>query len=313
MKLHVTPAPHVRGEDSTRHIMRDVVLALMPALLFGVYWFGLRVLAVTAVSVFAAVGGELLANRLLFRERRLDWSAAVTGLLLAMTLPVTVSLWTAALGGLFAVFVMKALAGGLGQNIFNPALAARALLVLCVPLELTRYAGVDATSSATPLHHMIIPALPEESVTELFLGFCPGSIGEVSSLAILLGGAYLVWRRVINLRLPMAYLGTVAVVTLVFHQTDTPLLWMLCQLFSGGLMLAAFFMVTDYASSPVTPLGQLLYGIGCGVLTVFFRYFGIFPEGVTYAILLMNAAAWAIDRRTSPIVFGHKKEAGGAA
>lgn len=311
MNLRVTPAPHIRDEDSTRQIMRDVCIALLPALLFGVYWFGFRVLAVTAAAVLGAVGAELLGNRLFFRERRLDWSAAVTGLLLAMTLPVTVSLWAAALGGLFAVFVMKALAGGLGQNVFNPALAARALLVLFVPLQMTRYAGVDGVSAATPLHHMIIPALPEESITDLFLGFCPGSIGEVSSLAILLGGAYLVWRGVISLRIPAAYLGTVAVLTLVFHKTDAAIPWMLCQLFSGGLMLAAFFMATDYASSPVTPMGQIVHGVGCGALTVLFRCFGIFPEGVTYAILLMNAAAWAVDRYTAPIVFGHRT--GGAA
>lgn len=312
MKLRVTPAPHVRDGDSTRRIMRDVCIALMPALLFGVYWFGLRVLAVAAASVLAAVVAELLANRLLFRERRLDYSAAVTGLLLAMTLPVTVSLWVAALGGFVAIFVCKAIAGGLGQNVFNPALAARALLVLLFPVELTRYAGMDAASSATPLHHMVMPALPEESVMDLFLGFCPGSIGEVSALALLLGGAYLVWRGVISIRIPAAYLGTVAVLTLVFHKTDAAIPWMLCQLFSGGLMLGVIFMATDYASSPVTPNGRLVYGIGCGALTVLFRYFGIFPEGVTYAILLMNAAAWVIDRYTAPVVFGHMDEGGAA-
>ncbi len=311
MNLHTTPAPHIRGDDSSRNIMRDVCIALTPALLFGVFWFGVRVLAVTAACAVAAVGAEVLAHRFFFRERHLDYSAAVTGLLLAMTLPVTVPLWIAALGGFFAVFVVKHLGGGLGQNVFNPALAARALLVLLFPLELTRY--TDAVSSPTPLHYMVIPALPEENLAELFVGFCPGSIGEVSKLALLLGGAYLIWRGVISVRIPAAYLATVAVLTLVFYKTDTAILWMLSQLLSGGLILAAFFMATDYASSPVTPNGRIVYGIGCGALTVLFRYFGIFPEGVTYAILLMNAAVWAIDRWTAPVVFGHLKEGGAAS
>lgn len=309
MNLHTTPAPHIRGADSAREIMRDVCLALLPALLFGIVRFGVRVLAVTAASVGAAVLGELLAHRLWFRGRQLDWSAVVTGLLLAMTLPPTVSLWTAALGGGFAVVVMKALGGGLGQNILNPALAARALLVLCVPANLTRY-PVDAVSSATPLHRMAMHMLPEESLQDLFFGFCAGSIGEVSTLALLLGGAYLIWRRVITIRIPAAYLGTAALLTLVFHRGD--LMWMLCSLCSGGLMLGAIFMATDYASSPITPGGQLLYGAGCGALTVLFRRFGIFPEGVTYAILWMNAAVWEIERWTMPVVFGHRTSGGAA-
>lgn len=308
MNLHTTPAPHIRGDDSTREIMRDVCLALLPALLFGTVRFGVPVLAVTAASVGAAVLGELLAHRLWFRGRRLDWSAAVTGLLLAMTLPPTVSWWIAALGGGFAVVVIKALGGGLGQNIFNPALAARALLVLCFPAAMTRYAGVDGVSSATPLHRMAMGMLPEESGLALFLGFCPGSIGEISGLALLLGGAYLVWRQVITIRIPAAYLGTAALLTLVFHRGD--LVWMLCSLCSGGLLLGAIFMATDYASSPVTPGGQLLYGAGCGVLTVLFRSFGIFPEGVTYAILWMNAVVWEIERWTMPVVFGHRASGG---
>jgi len=158
---------------------------------------------------------------------------------------------------------------------------------------------------------MVMPALPEESIVDMFLGNCPGSIGEVSSLALLLGGAYLVYRKVISVRIPASYLGTVAVLTLVFHKTDAPVQWMLYSLFSGGLMLGAIFMATDYATSPVTAKGQIVYGIGCGVLTVFFRYYGLFPEGVTYAILIMNAFVWIIDRYTAPRRFGVKK--GGAA
>ena len=179
------------------------------------------------------------------------------------------------------------------------------------PATVTRYVGVDGVSGATPLHHMVMPALPEESLLDMFLGNCPGSIGEISALALILGGVYLVVRKVISPRIPLAYLGSVAVITLVFHKTDSALSWMLYSLLSGGAMLGAIFMATDYATSPVTPVGQILYGIGCGVLTVIFRYFGIFPEGVTYAILLMNLAVWVIDRFTPPRRYGQKK--GGAA
>ena len=210
---------------------------------------------------------------------------------------------------MFAIVLTKALCGGLGQNVFNPALAARAFLMLIFPLGLTRYETLDAVSSATPLHHMVMPSLPEESLLDLFLGNCPGSIGELSALALLLGGVYLIARKVISPRIPVAYLGTVAVLTLVFYKTDAPVQWMLYSLLSGGVMLGAIFMATDYATSPATPMGQWVFGIGCGVLTVIFRYFGLFPEGVTYAILLMNALVWVIDRFTAPRRFGK----GGAA
>lgn len=209
---------------------------------------------------------------------------------------------------MFAILFVKLLCGGLGQNIFNPALAARAFLMLIFPMGLTRYESLDGVTSATPLHHMVMPALPEESLLNMFLGNCSGSVGEISALALLLGGAYLVYRKVISVRIPAAYLGTVAVLTLVFHKTDAPLQWMLYSLFSGGLVLGAVFMATDYATSPATAAGQLVYGVGCGILTVIFRYFGLFPEGVTYAILIMNAFVWIIDRHTAPRRFGTKRE-----
>ena len=166
-------------------------------------------------------------------------------------------------------------------------------------------------SGATPLHQMVMNSLPEESILDMFLGNCPGSIGEACSLALLLGGAYLVWRKVISARIPVAYLGTVAVLSLFFAKAGSPVEWMLYSLFSGGVMLGAIFMATDYATSPVTAKGQIIYGVGCGVLTVFFRNFGLYPEGVTYAILLMNAFVWIIDRYTAPRRFGVVK--GGAA
>jgi electron transport complex protein RnfD len=169
---------------------------------------------------------------------------------------------------------------------------------------------VDGVTAATPLHHMVMPALPEESLLDMFLGNCPGSIGEISALALLAGGAYLVFRKVISPRTPLAYLGTVAVLTLIFAKAGDPVSWMLYNLCSGGVMLGAIFMATDYATSPATAAGQLMYGVGCGALTVFFRYFGLFPEGVTYAILLMNGCVWMLDRVAPHRRFGTKK--GGA-
>ena len=314
MNLTVASSPHIRGNFRTNRIMLDVILALLPALAVGVFVLGVRALIVTLVSVAAAIFSEWLYAKLTkTRNTVVDGSAAVTGLLLALTLPATVPYWQAALGSAFAIIVVKVLCGGLGQNIFNPALAARALLMLLFPASMVRYAalGVDGVTAATPLHHMVMPALPEESLLDMFLGNCPGSIGELSALALLLGGTYLVIRKVISVRIPAAYLATVAILTLVFSKTDNPVSWMLYSLLSGGVMLGAIFMATDYATSPATALGQIIYGIGCGGLTVFFRYYGLFPEGVTYAVLLMNALVWTIDRYTAPRRFGVKK--GGAA
>ena len=310
MKLTVASSPHIRGNFRTNRIMLDVVLSLLPALFVGIWVLGFRALMVTLVSVAAAVAAEWFYSAVTkTRNTVVDGSAMVTGLLLAMTLPATVPYWQVLVGNIFAIIVVKALCGGLGQNIFNPALAARAFLMLIWPVGLTRYAGLDGVTAATPLHHMVMPALPEESILDMFLGNCPGSIGEISALALLLGGGYLVYRKVISLRIPAAYLGTVAAVTLVFSRTGDPISWMLYSLFSGGVMLGAIFMATDYATSPATPVGQILYGIGCGVLTVVFRYYGLFPEGVTYAILIMNALVWFIDRHTAMRRFGTGKEA----
>ena len=312
MKLTVASSPHIRGNFRTNRIMLDVVISLVPALLVGAWILGARALLVTLISMAAAILTEWLYSVLTkTRNTVIDGSAAVTGMLLAMTLPATVPYWQAAVGAVFAILFVKLLFGGLGQNIFNPALAARAFLLLIYPVGLTRYAGLDGVTAATPLHHMVMPALPEETLLDMFLGNCPGSIGEISALALLLGGAYLVFRKVISLRIPVAYIGTVAVVTLVFSKTGDPISWMLYSLFSGGLMLGAIFMATDYATSPATPVGQVIYGIGCGILTVLFRYYGLFPEGVTYAILLMNAFVWFIDRHTAVRRFGTGK--GGAA
>ena len=312
MKLTVASSPHIRGNFRTNRIMMDVCIALVPALIVGIIQFGFRVVSVTSVCIGAAIITEWLYCLLTkSRNTTLDGSAIVTGLLLAMTLPHTVPYWLCVAGSVFAILFVKCLCGGLGQNIFNPALAARAFMLLIYPVGVTRYLTVDGVSAATPLHHMVMPALPEETVLDMFLGNCPGSVGEISALALLIGGAYLLYRDVISIRIPAAYLGTVAVVTLVFSKTDAPIQWMLYSLLSGGVMLGAIFMATDYATSPATPRGQILYGIGCGVLTVIFRYYGLFPEGVTYAILIMNAFVWFIDYMTPIRRFGIQK--GGAA
>lgn len=321
MKLTVTSSPHIRGNESTAHIMRDVLIALLPAVIAGGMIYGLRAIAVMIVSVIFALIGEGLWNKLTHQKYTLsNGSAAVTGLLLALTLPVSVPYWVAAVGSLFAVIAVKGLCGGLGQNVFNPALAARAFLLFMWPVYLTRFPSLDfhtslggtadVVTSATPLHEMQMLTLPETSLWNMFVGNIGGCIGEVSALALLIGGAYLIFKRVISPRIPVAYLGSVAVLTLIFSHGDDPVMWMLYSLCGGGVMLGAIFMATDYTSSPVSPLGQIIYGIGCGVLTVFFRYTGLFPEGVTYAILLMNSVVWLLDHAIAPRRFGVQK--GGA-
>lgn len=307
MRMTVAASPHIRGDFRTNRIMLDVILALLPAWLVGVWRFGIRALIVTLICIAFSLAAEYLYCVFIkSRNTVIDCSSMVTGMLLAMTLPASVPYWQAAVGSVFAIIVAKMLCGGLGQNVFNPALLARAFMLLIYPVGVTRYmaGGVDGVTSATPLHHMVMPALPQESVLDMFLGNCPGSIGEISALALLIGGAYLIYRKVISIRIPAAYLGTVAVLTLIFSKTGEPFLWMLYSLFSGGLMLGAIFMATDYTTSPVTAKGQILFGVGCGVLTVVFRYFGLFPEGVTYAILIMNGFVWVIDRHTAPRRFG---------
>lgn len=313
MRFEVTSSPHIRSKRNTQNIMLDVILALIPALLVGIFRFGSRALILTLVSILSAVAAEWICGMLIYHRNTVkDLSSVVTGMLLAMTMPSAAPYWVAAAGSVFAIVIVKGLGGGLGKNILNPALAARAFLVLFWPSAMVRYTvsgTVDGVTSATPLHHMQMPALPEESLLDMFLGNIGGSIGEICTLALLAGGIYLIVKKVISFRIPVAYLGTVAVLSLIFAKGDNAFLWMLYSLTGGGVVLGAFFMATDYATSPVTPKGQIIYGIGCGILTVIFRYFGLFPEGVTYAILLMNACAWSIDRYTAPRRLGTKKGA----
>lgn len=320
MNLTVSVSPHIRGRGTPGKMMLDVIIALLPALGVGIYRFGPRAAIVTLVSVLCAVLAEAVL-RLVTRKSVtiLDGSAVVTGLLLAMTLPASVPYWLAGVGAVFAVVIVKGLCGGLGQNVLNPALAARAFLMLAFAGWMTRYGApgaslplgsihmADVTTSATPLHQMQMPALPDASLWDMLLGNSGGTIGETCALALLLGGLYLIFRRVISYRVPVAYLGTIAVITVLFPKGNDPLMWMAYSLMSGGAVLGAFFMATDYATSPVSHRAQWVYGVGCGALTVVFRYFGLFPEGITYAILLMNAATWALDRWLPPRRFGTKE------
>lgn len=307
MKLNLEPSPHIHGKFSTRRIMIDVIVALLPAVAAGVVRLGARTLLVEGVSICAAMLTEWMLGRMW--DGDWDGSAAVTGLLLALTLPPQIPLWQAAIGSAFAVGAAKMLCGGLGQNALNPALAGRALMMLVFPAGITQYCalGADGVSTATPLHQMQMPALPDVDLGDMFLGRISGSIGEISTLALLAGGAYLLVRQVISFHIPLAYLGSVAILSMIFFHCGNPFLWMCYNLLGGGVVLGAFFMATDYASAPVIRWGKILYGAGCGALTVFFRRFGLFPEGVTYAILLMNGCVWGIDQLTSPRRFGSRE------
>ena len=321
-ELTISSSPHVHSSTTTRTIMRDVLIALAPAMAIAVYVFGLRALTVTAVSVAACVFFEWLYCKMTGMHCKIyDLSACVTGVLLAFVCPVTIPYWTIVLGALFAIMLVKMLFGGLGRNIVNPALAGRAfmfswpvLMSTWIKPGLDNAAGLlstaDAVTAATPLANMHQGILCEESVMELFLGTVGGCIGETSALALLVGFVYLVYRKVITTRIPLAYIGTVAVLTFLFPLGNDRIAWMLAQVCGGGLMLGAIFMATDYVTSPVTKLGQLVYGIGCGVLTVMIRYFGGYNEGVSYAILCMNACVVLLDRIGRPVKFGApKKEA----
>lgn len=315
MNLTVSSAPHIRSGDTTRRTMLDVLIALIPALIAAVILFGLRAMVLTVISAAVCVVVELLYCLVTRRKSTVgDLSAVVTGVLLAFSLPASCPYWVVAVGDAFAIIVVKGFIGGLGQNVFNPALGGRALIMLFWPATITRYGteavdafnfgAVDIVSSSTPLQTMARPALPEASLLDMFLGKIGGCIGEVCTLALLIGLVYLLVRRVISWRIPVAYIGTMAVLTLVFYKTDNALTWMLYSIMGGGAMLGAIFMATDYVTSPTLPSAQLVYGIGCGALTVLFRYFGLFPEGVTYAILIMNACAWALDRAVPVKRFG---------
>ena len=321
-ELTISSSPHAHSPVTTQTIMRDVLIALIPALLGSIYFFGFRSLLVTLVSAAACVffeWGFCKVRKL--HCKTYDLSAVVTGVLLAFVCPVTIPYWTIILGDFFAIVLVKMLFGGLGKNIVNPALAGRAFLfswpVLMsnwVKVGFDNAAGLlstaDAVTAATPMSAMHQGALPEESILDMFLGNIGGCIGETSALLLIIGFLYLLYRKVITARIPLAYIGTVAILAFLFPQGNDRIAWMAAQVFGGGLMLGAIFMATDYVTSPLTKLGQIVYGIGCGIITILIRYFGGYSEGVTYAILCMNACAVLLDKIGRPVKFGApKKEA----
>ena len=321
-ELTISSSPHIHAPATTQTLMRDVLIALCPALVMAVYVFGFRALMLTLVSAAACVFFEWGYCTLIHRPVMIyDCSAIVTGVLLAFVCPVTIPYWTLILGDLFAIVLVKQLFGGLGKNILTPALAGRAFL-FSWPVLMTRWvkpgfanavgilSTADAVTAATPLASMHQGTLCTESLWQLFVGTVGGCLGETSALAILIGLAYMLVRKVITPRIPVAFLGTVAVLTFLFPQGNPRITWMAAQLLSGGVLLGACFMATDYVTSPLTKLGQILFGVGCGLLTVMIRYFGGYPEGVSYAILVMNCCVVLLDRIGRPVKFGApRKEA----
>ncbi len=318
MDLIVSSSPHIATKQTTSGIMLDVIIALLPAGLAGMFFFGYQALAVILMSVAVSVLAEYIWQKIMKKPASIgDLSAVVTGLLLAYSLPPTTPLYMVAVGAVFAIIIVKQLFGGLGHNFMNPALSGRAFMLAAWSGAMTSWTnpsvlGLDAVSSPTPL-----ALLAEKKIAELpgyldmFIGNIGGSIGETCSVLILLGALYLVIRRVISLRTPVAFVGTVAILTFILgggSDAASSFKIMLTHLLSGGLLLAAFFMATDYTTSPVTPLGQIVMGIGCGLITTVIRLYGGYPEGVTYAIMLMNVATPLIDKFTRPRVFGHNKK-----
>ena len=329
LKLIATSNPHIRNNDTTRSIMLDVIIAMLPALAFACFNFGIKALSMTVVSVVGCMFFEWLYRTIMKKPQSVgDLSAAVTGMLLALVCPVTIPYWTLLIGDFFAIVLVKQLFGGIGKNFVNPALAGRAILVASYAGTMTTWAdpakytaplmgSADLITTATPMAMMkggdFAALMDKYDVATMFLGRIPGCIGEVSAAALLLGGLYLMWRKVINWQIPVSYIASVAVLSFLFPKAGTGLEWMLYSVFGGGLFLGAFFMATDYATSPVTKKGQVIFGIGCGLLTVLIRYFGSYNEGVCYSIMVMNLLVPLIDKYTKPVRFGvvksDKKEA----
>lgn len=316
-KLRAFPAPFIRTSERTHSLMMDVIIALLPAFLWGVYTFGTRVLTVAVVSVASCVLFEAILQ--LIRRRPVtifDLSAVVTGLLLTMGFSSAVPIWMPVAGAFISIVVIKGLFGGLGRNLINPALAARVVLLMwpnalhtfTAPGERLTGIGLPQVESVTtPLDALHNGVFPGVTLSDLILGRTAGCIGEIFPVLLLAGGVYLVVRRVISWRIPVSYIVTVACLAFLFPQIEgANLNYMLCQLFSGGLLLGAIFMATDPVTSPTTPAGHWIYGVGCGVLTILFRYFGFFAEGMPFAILLMNLLTVVIDRFAIPTPFGGK-------
>ncbi len=314
-KLLVAPSPHVHSSESTSRIMRDVVIALLPALVVSVIYFGLSALVVTLVSVLSCVLFEYLIQKYLIKGECTicNYSAIVTGILLGFNLPASLPLWIVVMGALVAIGVAKMTYGGLGKNPFNPALVGRVFLLIAYPAQMTVFPAVDGFSGATPLAAVKSGAMAVSDVNlqNMLLGTIPGSLGEVSAVCLILGGAYLLWRKVISWHIPTAVLGTMVVLAAVAATFSgggsAILLSPLFHLLAGGALLGAIYMATDYSTSPMTHKGMLIYGVGIGAITMWIRLKGAYPEGMSFAILIMNACVPLINKYVKPKRFGAVK------
>lgn len=320
-KLTVSASPHVRSKETATGIMLDVIIALVPALVMSVVYFGLRALVLTAVCVVSCVGAEFVSRKVMKRHNTIgDLSAVVTGIILAFNLPATLPFWMAVVGSIIAIVVVKQMFGGIGQNFVNPAMTARIILMVSFPTAMARWVApftdtwaVDAVTTATPMASLaaakggdlsLAQGLP--SLADMFLGNHGGSMGEVCSAALICGGVYLLLRKVISPVIPLTFIGTVAVFMLIAGGFN--LEFVAYELLGGGLMLGAFFMATDYATSPINKKGKIIFGIGCGLITSVIRIFGSLPEGVSFSIILMNILVPHIENMTTPAPFGFVKE-----
>ena len=329
LKLIASSSPHIRSNENTRSIMLDVIIAMLPALGWGIFNFDMKALVSTLVSVAGCLFFEWAYRKVLKKNCMIgDLSAVVTGMLLAYVCPVDIKWWMLLIGDFFAIVVVKQLYGGIGCNFLNPALAGRAALLASYATAMTLWRqpgfgvkAADVVSTATPLAIMkdgtaeVFTTLTQTySIGDMFFGRVGGSLGEVSALMLLIGGIYLLFRKVISWQIPVCYIATVAVISLIAVPAGaseigmTAVQYMCYQVFGGGLMLGAIFMATDYATSPVTKWGQAIFGIGCGLLTVFIRRFGSYPEGVCYSILIMNCTTWLLDKYIKPTIYGAPKK-----
>lgn len=307
--IEIKCSPHIHSSETTTKIMWSVVISLLPATAASIYFFGPSALMVILTCIVACYTGEVFSHLVFYKKiKPFDGSAAVTGLLLAFVLPPSIPLWMAGIGGFLAIFLVKELFGGIGFNIFNPALAARAILTVSFPLEMTQFTAplsyrVDAITTATPLGILkegIGGQLP--SLWNMFIGNRAGCLGETSILLLLIGAIFLLARKIITWHIPVSYILTVAVLTAIAGQNPV------FHILAGGLVLGAFFMATDYVTSPITPKGKIIFGIGCGIITSLIRLKGSYPEGVAYSIIFMNMFVPLIDKYTLPKKFGAVKK-----
>ena len=311
-KYQVSSAPHVRAKDSTSRVMLYVIIALLPASLFGIFNFGYKALVLILVTIASCLASEWIFDKIVHKKNSLpDLSAVVTGLLLALNLPAGLPWWEAVIGSVFAIVIVKMLFGGLGQNFMNPALGGRCFLLIAFAADMTNFSSAkfEAYSRASPLGMIRNEGLSSVNIMDMLTGKIPGTIGETSVIAILIGAIFLILMGVIDLKIPASYIITFAVFMFIFGADRFNTTYVVAELCGGGLMLGAFFMATDYVTSPITPMGQILFGICCGLLTGIFRCFGANAEGVSFAIILSNLLVPLIEKITVPNAFGIVKEA----